>query len=158
VVLRLKLRIPVCCNSKVACLSLSGLFTLPSFLLTSLISVYASTLLAQHSNHELGPTLLSSHHTAGAAAAGCNVLCFQEAWTMPFAFCTREKLPWSEFAESAETGQSVKQCQKWAQKYNMVIVSPILERDNKDVYGAVVLVPEISPSRSVSGIYTGCWG
>ena len=29
-----------------------------------------------------------------AAAAGTNVLCFQEAWTMPFAFCTREKLPW----------------------------------------------------------------
>ena len=69
----------------------------------------------------------------GAAAAGCNVLCFQEAWTMPFAFCTREKLPWSEFAESAETGPSVKVCQEWAAKHNMVIVSPILERDGKDV-------------------------
>lgn len=69
----------------------------------------------------------------GAAAAGCNVLCFQEAWTMPFAFCTREKLPWSEFAESAETGPSIKACQKWAMKYNMVIVSPILERDDRDV-------------------------
>lgn len=68
---------------------------------------------------------------AAAAAAGCNVLCFQEAWTMPFAFCTREKLPWSEFAECAETGPSVKACQKWAAKYNMVIVSPILERDEK---------------------------
>lgn len=43
----------------------------------------------------------------GAAAAGCNVLCFQEAWTMPFAFCTREKLPWSEFAECAQTGTHV---------------------------------------------------
>ena len=28
----------------------------------------------------------------------------QEAWTMPFAFCTREKHPWTQFAESAETG------------------------------------------------------
>eukprot|EP00037_Helgoeca_nana_P019002 m.183833 g.183833 ORF g.183833 m.183833 type:complete len:289 (-) comp24673_c0_seq1:764-1630(-) len=65
-----------------------------------------------------------------AAAAGCNVLCFQEAWTMPFAFCTREKLPWSEFAECAETGPSVKACQRWAIKHNMVIVSPILERDH----------------------------
>lgn len=64
-----------------------------------------------------------------AGAAGCNVLCFQEAWTMPFAFCTREKLPWTEFAECAETGPSVKACQKWALKHNMVIVSPILERD-----------------------------
>eukprot|EP00035_Acanthoeca_spectabilis_P004793 m.107042 g.107042 ORF g.107042 m.107042 type:complete len:441 (-) comp12729_c0_seq1:1568-2890(-) len=65
----------------------------------------------------------------GAAAAGCNVICFQEAWTMPFAFCTREKLPWSEFAECAQTGPSVKACQRWALKHNMVIVSPILERD-----------------------------
>jgi len=52
---------------------------------------------------------------------------------MPFAFCTREKLPWTEFAESAETGQSVKKCQQWALKHNMVIVSPILERDIHDV-------------------------
>ena len=40
-----------------------------------------------------------------AGAAGVNVLCLQEAWTMPFAFCTREKMPWMEFAECAETGQ-----------------------------------------------------
>lgn len=66
----------------------------------------------------------------GAAAAGCNVLCFQEAWTMPFAFCTREKLPWTEFAECAETGPSVQACQEWALRHNMVIVSPILERDH----------------------------
>ena len=66
-----------------------------------------------------------------AAAADCNVLCFQEAWTMPFAFCTREKLPWTEFAECAETGPSVVKCQEWAAKHNMVIVSPILERDIK---------------------------
>ena len=64
-----------------------------------------------------------------AAAAGTNVLCFQEAWTMPFAFCTREKLPWVNFAECAETGRSTKFMQKLAKKYNMVIVSPILERD-----------------------------
>jgi len=64
-----------------------------------------------------------------AAAAGTNVLCFQEAWTMPFAFCTREKLPWTDFAEEAETGRSTQWCQKMAKKHNMVIVSPILERD-----------------------------
>ena len=40
-----------------------------------------------------------------AGAAGVNVLCLQEAWTMPFAFCTREKQPWMEFAECAQTGQ-----------------------------------------------------
>jgi beta-ureidopropionase len=66
---------------------------------------------------------------AAAAAAGTNVICFQEAWTMPFAFCTREKLPWMGFAECAETGPSTQFCQEMARKYNMVIVSPILERD-----------------------------
>lgn len=65
---------------------------------------------------------------------------------MPFAFCTREKQPWCDFAESAETGQTTKFCQQvirsttgpfsnWppllqlASTYNMVIISPILERD-----------------------------
>lgn len=40
-----------------------------------------------------------------AGAAGVNVLCLQEAWTMPFAFCTRER-EWTEFAEPVETGPS----------------------------------------------------
>jgi len=65
-----------------------------------------------------------------AGLAGVNVVCLQEAWTMPFAFCTREKQPWLEFAEPANaTGDSTKFLQNYAKKYNMVIVSPILERD-----------------------------
>lgn len=48
---------------------------------------------------------------------------------MPFAFCTREKHPWCEFAEDANTGPSTKFLQVLAKQYNMVIVSPILERD-----------------------------
>lgn len=60
----------------------------------------------------------------GAALAGVNVLCLQEAWSkstwieilthfnwynilaMPFGFCTREKKVWCEFAELAEQGPS----------------------------------------------------
>jgi beta-ureidopropionase len=64
-----------------------------------------------------------------AGDMGVNVLCLQEAWTMPFAFCTREK-HWNEFAEDAETGRSTKFLSSMAKKYNMVIVSPILERDS----------------------------
>jgi len=64
-----------------------------------------------------------------AAGMGTNVLCLQEAWTMPFAFCTREKYPWLEFAEDAENGRSTKFLKGLAKKYNMVIISPILERD-----------------------------
>ncbi|XP_026473395.1 beta-ureidopropionase-like [Ctenocephalides felis] len=58
-----------------------------------------------------------------------NVLCLQEAWTMPFGFCTREKLPWCEYAESAEDGSTTRMLQKLCKEYNMVIISPILERD-----------------------------
>ena len=47
---------------------------------------------------------------------------------MPFAFCTREK-HWCEFAESAETGPTTQLLQRLAKEWNMVIISPILERD-----------------------------
>lgn len=48
---------------------------------------------------------------------------------MPFAFCTREK-KWCEFAEPID-GESTQFLQGFARKYNMVIISPILERDMK---------------------------
>ncbi|XP_063769109.1 beta-ureidopropionase isoform X2 [Pseudophryne corroboree] len=47
-----------------------------------------------------------------AAMCDVKIVCFQEAWTMPFAFCTRERLPWTEFAESAENGITTKFCQE----------------------------------------------
>jgi len=62
-----------------------------------------------------------------AGACGVNILCLQEAWMMPFAFCTREK-KWCEFAEPID-GESTRFLQELAQKFNMVIVNPILERD-----------------------------
>uniref|UniRef100_A0A915IRY9 CN hydrolase domain-containing protein n=1 Tax=Romanomermis culicivorax TaxID=13658 RepID=A0A915IRY9_ROMCU len=82
-----------------------------------------------------------------ASLCGVNILCMQEAWHMPFFLCTREKLPWCEFAESAVDGPTVTFCQQMfvqmlvvveyilqlAAKYNMVIVSPILERSFDDI-------------------------
>jgi beta-ureidopropionase len=64
-----------------------------------------------------------------ASLAGVNIVCTQEAWTMPFAFCTRERYPWCEFAEDAENGPTTKMLQVLAKQYNMVIISSILERD-----------------------------
>lgn len=64
-----------------------------------------------------------------ASVCGVNITCMQEAWNMPFAICTREKQPWCEFAEPAETGPTTRLMQQLAKKYNMVIISPILERD-----------------------------
>jgi len=65
-----------------------------------------------------------------AGENGANIVCLQETWTMPFAFCTRERLPWTEFAESAEDGMTTNFLRTLAKKWNMVIVSPILERDD----------------------------
>ncbi|XP_023530433.1 beta-ureidopropionase-like isoform X1 [Cucurbita pepo subsp. pepo] len=62
-----------------------------------------------------------------AGASGVNILCLQEAWMMPFAFCTREK-GWCEFAEPVD-GESTRFLQDLALRFNMVIVSSILERD-----------------------------
>ena len=72
----------------------------------------------------------ASEMIEAAGAMGVNVLCLQEAWTMPFAFCTREKQPWLEFAEPID-GPSTQILAKLAKKHNMVIVSPILERDDE---------------------------
>ena len=58
-----------------------------------------------------------------------NILCTQEAWICPFFFCTREKEPWLQFAESAEYGRSTRFMQRMARRHNMVIVSCLLERD-----------------------------
>lgn len=71
-----------------------------------------------------------------AGSEGVNILCLQEAWTMPFAFCTREKHPWCEFAESAENGAATTFLREFAIKYKMVILSPILERD--EIHGDTI--------------------
>ena len=39
------------------------------------------------------------------------IICFLIT-AMPFAFCTREKHPWTEFAESAVDGSTIKLCQE----------------------------------------------
>jgi len=85
-----------------------------------------------------------------ASLARVNVLCFQEAWTMPFAFCTREKKKWCEFAESAEDGPTTKFLSQFAKMHDMVIISPILERDDRDILWNTAVV--ISHTGKVLGI------
>jgi len=43
--------------------------------------------------------------------------------------CTRERTPWIEFAEYAENSEGTRLLCELAKKFNMVIISPILERD-----------------------------
>ena len=68
-----------------------------------------------------------------AAASNCQILCTQECWTMPFAFCTREK-KWCEFAEeAAEEGASTRLCLDLATKHRLVVINSILERVSRDL-------------------------
>jgi len=66
-----------------------------------------------------------------AAAGGANIVCLQECWTSPFFMCTRERYPWVEFAEDPRTGDSTVFLKSLAKKHNMVILSPILEKDRR---------------------------
>ncbi|CAL8137860.1 unnamed protein product [Orchesella dallaii] len=84
-----------------------------------------------------------------AAQCGVNIFCFQETWTMPFAFATRERLPWTECAESAEDGPTTQLLRGLAKRHNMVIINPILERDSGDVLWNTAVV--ISNSGQIIG-------
>lgn len=80
-----------------------------------------------------------------AASEGVNILSLQEAWSMPFAFCTREKQPWCEFAETVN-GPSTQFLSELAAKYRMVIISPILERDEDHgdtIWNTAVVINEL---------------
>ena len=65
-----------------------------------------------------------------AALKGANVIYMQECWTSPFFMCTRERYPWIEFAEDPIEGESTQLLMNLAKKYNVVILSPILEKDS----------------------------
>lgn len=84
-----------------------------------------------------------------AAAEGVNILCLQETWSMPFFLCTKEKDKWAEFAESAADGPSIKYLCKLANKYQMVIISPILEVDDDNTWWNTAVV--ISENGKVLG-------
>ncbi|CAH0587931.1 unnamed protein product [Chrysodeixis includens] len=75
-----------------------------------------------------------------AAAEGVQILCLQETWYMPFFLCTREKQKWEEFAECPKQGQSTQFLRKLAKKYNMVIVSPILEKDEGVWWNTAIVI------------------
>ncbi|GBP06703.1 Beta-ureidopropionase [Eumeta japonica] len=77
-----------------------------------------------------------------AASEGVQLLCLQETWSMPFFLCTQQKSPWISFTESAESGPSVMFLRKLAAKYDMVIISPILEIEEGVWWNTVVVIGE----------------
>ena len=83
-----------------------------------------------------------------AGKNGVNIVCLQEAWSkfqkyyiymitlvennfsvysaMPFAFCTREKHPWTQFSESAESGPSTLFLAKVVTRVKLNIIKLVL--------------------------------
>ncbi len=64
-----------------------------------------------------------------AGEAGVQVLCFQEVFTQPY-FCPSQDNKWFDAAEKIPDGPTTRLMQKYARKYNMVIVVPIYEADD----------------------------
>ncbi|KAG9389571.1 Carbon-nitrogen hydrolase [Carpediemonas membranifera] len=63
-----------------------------------------------------------------AAAAGAHIVCLQECWTTAFVMATREKI-WNAMAVPAAYGPAADFISAKAKEHRMVILSPILERD-----------------------------
>mmetsp|Transcript_10893 Transcript_10893/g.21690 ORF Transcript_10893/g.21690 Transcript_10893/m.21690 type:complete len:397 (+) Transcript_10893:2-1192(+) len=85
-----------------------------------------------------------SEVAAIASECNVNILCLQEAFHMPFGFCTREKT-WCELAEPIKGGPSIVLCQDIAKKYGMVVICPILERDESHcdvIWNTAVVIDE----------------
>ena len=74
--------------------------------------------------------MLSAHEPfiAEAAAAGVQVLCFQEVFTQPY-FCPSQDAKWYAAAEAIPDGHTTRLMQEMAKKHGMVIVVPIYEEE-----------------------------
>ncbi|WP_241507309.1 nitrilase-related carbon-nitrogen hydrolase [Aquimarina sediminis] len=67
-----------------------------------------------------------------AGKQGVQILCLQEIFNTPY-FCPGQDKKWYESAE-AVPGPTVAKLQKIAQKYDMVIIAPIYEREQAGVF------------------------
>lgn len=68
-----------------------------------------------------------------AGKAGVQILCFEEVFTGPY-FCPSQDSKWYDLAEEIPNGPTTRIMQEYAQKYNMVIVVPIYEKEMTGVY------------------------
>lgn len=80
---------------------------------------------------EITKAMIEAHipYIEEAGEKGVQVLCFQEVFTQPY-FCPSQDSKWFDAAEPIPDGPTTKLMQKYAKKYNMVIVVPIYEADD----------------------------
>jgi len=79
---------------------------------------------------EITKAMIEAHipYIEEAGEKGVQVLCFQEVFTQPY-FCPSQDVKWFDAAEPIPDGPTTKLMQKYAKKYDMVIVVPIYEAD-----------------------------
>ena len=79
---------------------------------------------------EITKAMIEAHipYIEEAGEKGVQVLCFQEVFTQPY-FCPSQDVKWFDAAEAIPNGPTTKLMQKYAKKYDMVIVVPIYEAD-----------------------------
>jgi N-carbamoylputrescine amidase len=68
-----------------------------------------------------------------AGKKGVQILCLQEIFYGPY-FCAEQKTKWYQSVEKIPDGPTIKLMQKYAKKYQMVIVVPIYEEEMAGVY------------------------
>lgn len=66
-----------------------------------------------------------------AGRQGVNILCFQEIFNTPY-FCPGQDAKWYESAETIP-GPTIERMQAYAQKYSMVIIVPMYEKEQAGV-------------------------
>ena len=71
---------------------------------------------------------LHTKHVAEAAAAGAQVMCFQELFYGPY-FCQVQDTEFYSYAEAIPDGPTTKRFQELAAKHGMVLVLPMYERE-----------------------------
>ena len=68
-----------------------------------------------------------------AGAEGVQILCMQEIFTGPY-FCAEQNPRWYDSVERIPDGPTTKLMQKYAKKFEMVIVVPLYEEESPGVY------------------------
>ncbi len=75
---------------------------------------------------------LHEKYLAEAAAAGTQVMCFQELFNGPY-FCQVQEADYYSYAEAIPDGPTTKRFQELAAKHNMVLVLPMYEQEQPGV-------------------------
>jgi N-carbamoylputrescine amidase len=70
---------------------------------------------------------------AQAAKKKVKILCLQELFYGPY-FCAEQETKWYQLTEPVPNGPTVKHMQRLAKKYEMVMVVPIYEEEQRGVY------------------------